>query len=470
MTSESKTTLLKKLLMSRHLETHRAFRLEYDKIARKLDRNLIASAPGREQYARWLAGRVKTKPSADHCRVLEHMFPGRTVAELLAPYDPETETSGISDMPSDNQEAATNRRQMFQLGVISMTSGLASNLVHGPDWLERALDATSVHERRLLFLETEAEHIAEQMEKLPAGRLLHETLSCLSSVRDLLSQRQPSDVQHRLARLGAKLSILIGQVVFNHSQFVLARSWYRAAIRAADEAGDRPLADLALASIALIPTYSDDPNGVLIEITSRLENQGMTATPAIAWLWGFSALAHAKLGNRSAFDRAINNSRSTLSRCAPEMMRPGCLSFLPERHTFYQARGLADLGDVNGTRRATLEALAAYDPTDNTDPALVRFAYASVLAKSGEAEEACRVAGLAISDPHIFPSIPVVVRAHEFDALLDPKAPSTRDWREVLADVQAPDPSSLHLRPLGGVPGASGPRVQATHLAGLLPY
>ena len=66
--AERRETLLKVLLTKRHLATHRAFCREYDKVARKLDRNLITTAPGREQYARWLAGKVKTKPSADRCR------------------------------------------------------------------------------------------------------------------------------------------------------------------------------------------------------------------------------------------------------------------------------------------------------------------------------------------------------------------------------------------------------------------
>jgi len=46
---ERRETLLKVLLAKRHLVTHRAFCREYDKVARKLDRNLATTAPGREQ-------------------------------------------------------------------------------------------------------------------------------------------------------------------------------------------------------------------------------------------------------------------------------------------------------------------------------------------------------------------------------------------------------------------------------------
>ncbi|MCW2877282.1 MAG: hypothetical protein JWQ95_1382, partial [Sphaerisporangium sp.] len=111
----SQPTLLKALLLKRHQETHRAFCLEYDKVARSIDRNLIGSSPSREAFGRWLKGHLKTKPHADHCRVLERMFPGHTVAELLAPYDPVKKDSGVPQTRPGNREAATNRREVFHL-------------------------------------------------------------------------------------------------------------------------------------------------------------------------------------------------------------------------------------------------------------------------------------------------------------------------------------------------------------------
>lgn len=72
----SQPTLLKALLLKRHQETHRAFSREYDKVARGIDRSLIGSSPSREAFGRWLKGHLTTKPHADHCRVLERMFPG----------------------------------------------------------------------------------------------------------------------------------------------------------------------------------------------------------------------------------------------------------------------------------------------------------------------------------------------------------------------------------------------------------
>ncbi len=429
-------TLLKVLLTKRHLETHRAFRLEYDKVARKLDKRLIANAPCREQYARWLAGQIKTKPSADHCRVLEHMFPGHTIAELLAPYDPGKNEPGVSLTPSGTEEATTNRRQVFQLGAATMTTGLLDGVTHGPDLFEQALHSTTVSEAKLSFLESETEHLGLRGGITPPGDLIREALLHLSSVRELLRNHQPNVVQRRLARVGAQLSFTMGEHLFTLHQPELAHRWWRTAVQAAEEAGDQHFADHAYAACAYLPTYFSDPRGVLAHVTPRLE-QATKATPAIAWMWGFAAMAHAALHNRSEFERANIMARNTLARCSADSLTPGIFSYLPRKQAFYEARGYAELGDVEGAGDAASRALADYESPASTNAALTRLAYATALVKADETEEACRLATVAIKCREV-PALPVVIRAREFDALLKPKTPAVLEWRETLASVRTP--------------------------------
>ncbi|GAA1273282.1 hypothetical protein GCM10009677_28040 [Sphaerisporangium rubeum] len=434
-------TLLKALLMKRHQVTHRAFCLEYDKVARSIDRTLVGSSPSKEAFNRWVNGRVRTKPQADHCRVLERMFPGHTVAELLGPYDPGTKDSNVPGTRSDSREAATNRREVLHLGA-AVALGLPESIRRGPDLLEQALDSTSAGEGRLLYLESESDRLGLTLESVLPATLMAGALTHLSSVRELLTQRQPIETQRRLARIGAKLSIVVGHILFNTDQFPMARRWYMAAARAAEEAGDSVLADLALVGSTFIPMYSAEPQTVLSAVTPRLE-QAVGATPPLAWLWGMAAVAHASLGERAVFERCIERSRNMLDRCEPTALHAGVLSFELARQTFYEARGRADLGDVDGTGDATNRALAIYDPTVTSDPALVRFAHASVLAKTGEVEEACRIATAALRDPHTLPIISVVVRAYDFDAVLTQTGSTTADWREALADLRVLDSAGI---------------------------
>ncbi|MEV6866243.1 hypothetical protein AB0M44_35275 [Streptosporangium subroseum] len=135
-------------------------------------------------------------------------------------------------------------------------------------------------------------------------------------MRDLLGQRQPADVQQRLARVGARLATVVGEILFNSNQFPLARRWYLAAARAAREAGDTYLADIALAGGAYLPIYAGEPREVLAHVLPRLD-QGPAPTPAIAWLLGFAAKAYVSLGDRTGFERAIEASRISWTSARP---------------------------------------------------------------------------------------------------------------------------------------------------------
>lgn len=77
------TTLLKTLLIERHLQTHRAFCREYDKQAVRIDASLVGTYPSRAQFYRWISGELAGLPYPDHCRVLEALFPGHSASELF---------------------------------------------------------------------------------------------------------------------------------------------------------------------------------------------------------------------------------------------------------------------------------------------------------------------------------------------------------------------------------------------------
>jgi hypothetical protein len=84
---DAKSVVLKVLLQHRHLQTHRAFCREYDRVAGKVDPTLRGGWPSKAQFYRWLSGELVGLPYPDHCRVLESMFPGWTVNQLFQAYD-----------------------------------------------------------------------------------------------------------------------------------------------------------------------------------------------------------------------------------------------------------------------------------------------------------------------------------------------------------------------------------------------
>ena len=101
---------LKVLLKKRHLHGHAAFCKEYDKAAKRLDKDLIGSHPSKAQYYRWLSGELLGLPYSDHCRVLETMFPDWTAEQLFTPHAEVLDYTPDATQPPEPtpQQAPTN--------------------------------------------------------------------------------------------------------------------------------------------------------------------------------------------------------------------------------------------------------------------------------------------------------------------------------------------------------------------------
>ncbi len=99
----SKPVVLKVLLRQRHLQGHSAFNKEYDKLAKKIDPDLVGSGPSKAQFYRWLSGELRGLPYAHHCRILESMFPAWTAAQLFEPH-----TGGNEFVPEPPAKAAAS--------------------------------------------------------------------------------------------------------------------------------------------------------------------------------------------------------------------------------------------------------------------------------------------------------------------------------------------------------------------------
>ena len=128
----AKPIVLKVLLQQRHLQTHTAFRREYDRVATGIDPTLKGGGPSKAQFYRWIAGELVGLPYTDHCRVLEGMFPGWKVDHLFQLHD-----GGIEFVP----EPPTPQKQTSTVRPVPPTvpadqSGASATL--GPDPLVEA--------------------------------------------------------------------------------------------------------------------------------------------------------------------------------------------------------------------------------------------------------------------------------------------------------------------------------------------
>jgi hypothetical protein len=123
------------LLQQRHLQTHRAFCREYDRVAAKADPTLRGGWPSKAQFYRWLSGELVGVPYPDHCRILEKMFPDWKVDQLFQLYD-----GGIDFIPEPptKQEQAPRSTPVSQIKLNSPT-GPSGHLVTSGGELTAAL-------------------------------------------------------------------------------------------------------------------------------------------------------------------------------------------------------------------------------------------------------------------------------------------------------------------------------------------
>jgi tetratricopeptide (TPR) repeat protein len=350
-------------------------------------------------------------------------------------------------LPShDREEVTTTLRRDFLALSGYAAAGQVLGLLEGPlDMINMRLDGASTSDERISHIEAIAEDLGVQVVRVEPTAVLKPALTTLHAVRALLEERHPERQQVRLVQANARLSTVIGEILFNVGQFSRAREWYLAAERSARDAGDQYLADIALAGQAYLPLYSDDPRGVLALLSPRLEAT-TRPSPAIAWLWGFSARANAALDDSQEFRRSVERAGESLERSPSEMIKPGIFSFLPEKLGFYEATGAVQLNDPVRAIDAADRALSLYDLTETMEPALVRLERASALAETGEVPEACRAAKAALLEPNTYHGVTVRKYATRFDGLISGiDLPETRDWFEVRAAV--------HGRPPAGSPG-----------------
>ncbi len=282
------------------------------------------------------------------------------------------------------EEVSTSlRRHFVALGGFAVTSHVLGMLESELDLMHMTLDRGTTSEERTSNIEGIAGDLGVQVVKTPPEAILDPALKTLHSIRALLEERQPTRHQVRLVRASARLSIVIGEIMFTLNRFGLAHEWYRTAEHAAHDVGDGDLADTVLANQANLPTYSDDPRGVLALLSPRLERD-TPPSPAVAWLWGFKARAHAALNEPDEFWRSMHQAHESLARSPGERITGGILSCPPERLAFYEATGAARLNDAGRAVSAADRALSLYDPCETTEPALVKLERASALAGAGD--------------------------------------------------------------------------------------
>ncbi len=229
--------------------------------------------------------------------------------------------------------------------------------------------------------------------------LLGPVIGHLEAITNLLQGSLPSSTRRRLCSLAGQTAGLAGALRWNLDDWDEAMAYFRVGMEAAREAEDRALGAYLMARAACRPPHREDPASRL----RRLRQGWYGFTPADAWpstqVWlaAKEADAHALLGRTEDCLRALDRAETLLGRLDESGSRP--LPPLIGETWLAGERGasLAKLGHTDEARVLLRQVLATLGPTSDRDRLWLTAALAFTFATDNEPEEACRVAGPALS-------------------------------------------------------------------------
>uniref|UniRef100_UPI001C840C2E hypothetical protein n=1 Tax=Paractinoplanes polyasparticus TaxID=2856853 RepID=UPI001C840C2E len=365
--------LLKALLRERHWQKYATFCKEWDRVARKIDGDLVGSYPSRSQLARWQAGELKTLPHPDACRILEGLFPGLAAAQLFA-------TSNAARSQDKTEQSGHNSVMPSTFGTLTAPRDVPSESVHIEE-VRQTTDGTLTEEIAMAAEESarfvrQARGAVDQdvLDQLDAdvGRMAHDYLvrppfvmfRPLSELRaevfELLDERQRPTVLPGLYRVAGQLCALLGHASSDLGQAYAADTHTRTAWLCADLAEDDPLR----AYVRWVQSNVAYWNGQYRRAAELAHNGQRYATTGTSLLRLASqeARAYAAAADHGEASRALATAQAARSHLGIGGDGPGGVFHFPAgKAAYYASEVCLALGGKSNFQQAASHAQDALD-------------------------------------------------------------------------------------------------------------
>jgi transcriptional regulator with XRE-family HTH domain len=272
------------------------------------------------------------------------------------------------------------------------------------------------------------ERVTQALERLEptavsSRALLGPATGHLEAITTLLQAAVPCQLQARLCSLAGEAAALVGWLRWNLDDAEGASQYFRSGLRAAREADDRALGAYLVGAIACRLPLSADPRSTLRELRARTHGFSQDdASPATrAWLAAKEADAWAQLRQESECMRALDRAAALVDglghgdrECRPRFT-------VVDRNWLAGERGasLCKLGRVDAAEAILRQVLASLGPTSERDRLWLLTALAGAYVELGEPEEACRLAGSALTGARRMHLAPVVHLVTKLSGSLD---------------------------------------------------
>jgi transcriptional regulator with XRE-family HTH domain len=263
----------------------------------------------------------------------------------------------------------------------------------------------------------ELERVTRALESLEptaigSHALLGPATGHLDAISMLLQAPLEGAIRTRLCSLAGETAGLVGWLRWNLDDPRGASACFRAGLRAAREADDRPLGAYLVGALSCRLPNREAPQITLSLLGGRTQGYGQAdASPATrAWVAAKEAGAWAQLGREDDCLRALDRAEEIVERIRdPE---PGGRPLVsPVNRTWLageRGASMARLGRLEEARVLLKPVLASLGPTTERDRLWLLTAQAGVHAGLDEPEEACRLARTALAGAERMHLSPVV--------------------------------------------------------------
>ncbi len=355
----------------------------------EMELGLPPSQTDGHSVGRWERGERRPRPRA--VQALCHLF-RRTPFQL-----------GLFD--EEGEEPDVIRREFLRLGGVLVGAAAIGH----PDSLEpwERLQRAMRHPSRIdLEAVGHLEQLTVTFESLEAQAsprtLIRPVAGHLGTISALLEGTPPSDSRRQLLSLAAESAGLLAWLSWDIGAVSRdqARAYVRTALAAAQEAGDTALGAYLVGTASVVEHAKDEAVARLqfLEGTPYGFSVDDASPSTRAWLAGLEAEANALLGRTTESLRALERANLAWSRSADgSALRPRTVFFNAARLAGEQGICLARLGRTAEARTVLTSALDDLDRNQQKSRPRLLTALGSAHAAEGNVDEACRLAGEALS-------------------------------------------------------------------------
>lgn len=349
-------TLLK-LLVEQRLWRYIDFAREYERSARALfeatgtgPKHLTISE---SQFRRWTAGKLTGLPSADACRVLEHMF-GVPVAALFKP--PTT-----ADLP-------TRASDTYRLeDEIEMTAREAQEEAG-------SAAAESVSDTTLDQLRDDVRTLARQYHSTSPFDVFRQAKTLREQAEHHRDHTQVPVQQQELLIVAGQACALLATAAFDLGSLENAARLSRSAALYGETARFEPLRAFAGGTLAYLAYFTGRPGGA-VQFARAAQRFSGLGDVGRRRLFAIEARAHGHLGDISSAERALDASQAEGAGATDDLHDEvgGEFDFPPDRLSMSSSSTALLLGNAERAELAAKRALslaAARPPAQRSTPVI----------------------------------------------------------------------------------------------------